>query len=232
MEPGLFVLILVAVAVAAFWIYQKERERREELQYLAMQLELDFDPAHDRSHHRRYGHAVFGRGRKRVASNTLRGVRPMAGHPVRVKMGDYRYTTGSGKNAQTHKLSYAIFHLPYVGTPDLLVRREHLGDKLKGGLGFDDIDFESEEFSRQFWVTSSDRKYAYDVLHPRMMRFLLDGSRPHVEIVRDACLVLEGRRRWTPEQFAGWVAWAEEFLSLWPEHLTARLSTRDPWMLE
>jgi len=232
MQPGLIVLVLLAAAVAALWIYQKERERRESLRYLAMQLELDFDPTSDGFLHRRYGHGIFGRGRKRIAWNTLSGVRVIAGHPVRVKMGDYRYTTGSGKNSQTHKLSFAILHLPYVGTPDLLIRREHLGDKLKGGLGFDDIDFESEEFSRQFWVTSPDRKYAYDVLHPRMMRFLMDGPRPQVEIVRDACLVLDGKRRWKPEQFAGCLTWAEEFFSLWPEHLTSRLSPRDPWMLE
>ncbi len=231
-EPGLILLVLLAAAVVGLWIYQRERERRENLQYLAMKLELDFSPARDGFHHRRYGHDLFRQGRRRTAWNTLSGVRTVAGKPVRVKMGDYRYTTGSGKNARTHKLSYAIFHLPWVGTPDLLIRREHIGDKLKSGLGFDDINFESEEFSRRFWVKSSDRKYAYDVLHPRMMQLLLDGNERHVEIVRDACLVLDGNRRWPPERFAGCVAWFDDFFGLWPEHLTSRLATREPWMVE
>ena len=231
-EPGLIVLVLLAAAVIGLWIYQRERERREDLQYLAMKMELDFHPTRDEFHHRRYGHDLFGWGRRRAAWNTLSGIRTLAGQEIRVKMGDYRYTTGSGKNSRTHKLSYAIFHLPYIGTPDLLIRPEHIGDKLKSGLGFDDIDFESEEFSRRFWVKSSDRKYAYDVLHPRMMEFFLDGDHWRVEIVRDACLVLKGNRRWPPEQFAGCVAWADEFFSLWPEHLTSRLPPRDPWMVE
>jgi hypothetical protein len=55
-----------------------------------------------------------------------------------------------------------------VGTPSLLIRREDIGDKLIGGLGFDDIDFESEEFSRDFWVKSDNRRHAYGVIHPRM----------------------------------------------------------------
>ncbi|MEZ5191462.1 MAG: DUF3137 domain-containing protein [Nocardioides sp.] len=36
-----------------------------------------------------------------------------------------------------------------------------------------DIELESEDFNRAFTVTCSDRKFASDVLHPRMMEFLL-----------------------------------------------------------
>lgn len=37
----------------------------------------------------------------------------------------------------------------------------------------DDIDFESAEFSARFHVSSDDRKWAYDVIHARMMEFML-----------------------------------------------------------
>ena len=94
-------------------------------------------------------------------------------------------------------------------------------------LDLSDIDFESEEFSRTFWVKGSDRKYVYDVVHPRMMRFLLDGPRPPVEIVDDGCLVLDGRSRWSPEEFRAWIRWADAFFDHWPEHLTARFQERE-----
>jgi hypothetical protein len=46
-------------------------------------------------------------------------------------------------------------------------------DKVTEFFGYDDIDFESAEFSRKFYVQSPDRKWAYDVLHQRAMEFLL-----------------------------------------------------------
>ena len=83
------------------------------------------------------------------------------GRPYPVKMGDFNYkvtrSTGKGSNTTTYRLSYLILHLPFALTPDLLIRREGVFDKIAGAIGFDDIDFESAEFSRRFYVKSSDR---------------------------------------------------------------------------
>lgn len=223
-----FLLFLgVAVAVLIFWgMTVMERERRNALETVAAGLGLSFDPESDRSLHRSFGHSIFGKGHSQKATNTLWGVLTLAGYPIDVRMGDFRYVTGHGKQRQTHNLSYALFRLPWVGTPELLIRKENLGDKLVGGIGFDDIDFESEEFSRTFWVKCGDKRFAYDVIHPGMMQFLLEGPTPHVEIVRDVCLVLEGRRRWDPDTFEGAPGWFQAFLERWPRHLTEQLQTR------
>jgi len=93
-------------------------------------------------------------------------------------------------------------------------------------MGFDDIDFESEEFSRTFWVKCEDERFAYDVIHPGMMEFLLKGPTPQIEIARDVCLILEGRRRWDPDTFEGAPGWFQAFLERWPEHLTEQLRSR------
>jgi hypothetical protein len=223
------VLILVVVVVGGAALYLSslmERRRREALEAAAHGLGLSFDPGPDRTLHRAFRHSIFSKGRSRRGSNTMAGMMKLAGRSIGVRMGDYRYTTGSGKNRHTHRISYAAFRLPWVNTPDLLIRREHLGDKLVGGLGFDDIDFESEEFSRSFWVKSGDKRYAYDVIHPRMMEFLLKGPTPQVEIVGDICLILEGRTRWDPDTFEGAPGWFGAFLELWPDHLTERLQPK------
>jgi len=220
------VLGLMAVAVVAYVLWVVERKRRETLQAVAGQLGLQFDPRPDRGLHRAYGHSVFRKGHSQKGTNNLFGSLALAGYRIQVRMGDFRYVTGHGKNRRTHQISYALFHLPFVGTPDLLIRRENLGDKLVGGMGFDDIDFESEEFSRKFWVKSGNKRYAYDVIHPAMMEFLLAHTTPHVEIVQDVCLVLEGWRRWDPDTFEGAAGWFQAFLEHWPEHLTERLTTR------
>lgn len=226
MEFLLILLVLVAFGAIAWAVHRFEQRRREALAAVAARLGLRFHPGSEGSLDGRYGHEFFRRGHSRRASNTMVGALEMAGRTCGVRMGDYRYRTGAGKNQQTHNHGYALIQLPWVGTPDLLIRKEHVGDKLKSGLGFDDIDFESEEFSRTFWVTSGDKKYAYDVVHPRMMRFLLDGPKPHVEIVGDVCLVLDGRGRWDPGRFETCLRWVEAFLALWPEHVTERLTPR------
>ena len=46
-------------------------------------------------------------------------------------------------------------------------------DKVSEFVGFDDIDFESAEFSRKFYVKSHDKRWAYDIIHPLMMEYLL-----------------------------------------------------------
>ena len=221
------ILLLVLLGGALLWALSiGERKRREELEAVARRLGLDFDPRVDRTIHRAFGHSIFKSGRSRKATNNFSGTMTIRGYPVEVRMADYQYETGGGKSHQTHRLSFACFLLPFIGTPDLLIRKEGLGDKVLGGLGFDDIDFESEEFSRRFWVTSSDKRYAYDVVHPGMMDFLLRGPTPRAEIVGDVCLVLEGSGRWDPDTFEGAAGWFGEFLQRWPPHLIEQLQPR------
>ena len=224
-----FFLILLAAAVVGGLIYASvlaDRKRRAALEAVARRLGLGFDPGVDSRLHDAYSHSVFQKGHSRQAKNNIFGIMTLSGHSIHVRMGDYRYVTGHGKHRQTHRISYAAFQLPFVGTPDLLIRRENIGDKLIGGIGFDDIDFESEEFSRAFWVKSQNKKHAYDVIHPKMMEFLLRGPTPKAEIVNDVCLILEGWGHWDPDTFDGAPGWFQAFLDHWPEHLTEQLRPR------
>lgn len=220
------VLAAVAAVIVLYLAYVGAQKRREELSAVAARLGLAFDPGDDRALHRGFRHSVFQKGRSRRGYNALYGTLSLAGYPVYAHMGDYSYVTGSGKSRRTHRISYATFKLPFVGTPDLLIRKEGLGDKVVGSLGFDDIDFESEEFSRTFWVKSGDKRFAYDVIHPRMMEFLMEGPTPRIEILDDVCLIREGLGRWDPGTFEGAPRWFEAFLDRWPEHLTRALPPR------
>jgi hypothetical protein len=53
-------------------------------------------------------------------------------------------------------------------------------------IGFEDIDFESAEFSREFCVRSKDKRFAHDVCNTRMIEYLLANRDLHVEIERNA----------------------------------------------
>lgn len=224
-QIAVFCLALLAVAIL-YAVAAQARKRREALRAVAEQLGLRFDAVADGSYDPMYAHGIFKKGKSRKTSNTLWGVVAVGDYSIDVRMGDYQYVTGSGRSRETHRISYALFRLPFFGTPNLLIRKEGFGDKILGGLGFDDIDFESEAFSRRFWVKCDNKRYAYDVIHPRMMEFLMAGPAPQVEIVHDVCLLLEGSKRWDPSAFRGAPAWFGAFFELWPEHLLEELHSR------
>ncbi|MDY7011318.1 MAG: hypothetical protein SVV80_11300, partial [Planctomycetota bacterium] len=82
----------------------------------------------------------------------------------------------------------------------LYIRREHFFDKLTEFFGFDDIDFESAEFSRKFFVKSPNKRWAYDVIHQRMMEYLL--AAPDFGIQFDLMHIIAWRgRKFKPADF-------------------------------
>ena len=83
--------------------------------------------------------------------------------------------------------------------------------------------FESAEFSRRFHVSSPDKRFAYDVIDPRMMEFLLRGDPPTVDIENRRCCISDGRRRWEPVEYRRKLAWITDFLNHWPAHVLASL---------
>jgi hypothetical protein len=144
-------------------------------------------------------------------------------------MGDYHYqvTTHNdkGSSTRTYTFSYLIVRLPYHGLPDLFIRREGIFDAVKRAFGFDDIDFESAEFSSRFYVQSSDKRFAYDVFHPRMMEFLMQVDPPPIQLASGTLLLHRGTQRWGPDDFRAHLTWAREFLGRWPDHVVASLRT-------
>ncbi len=228
MVPLLVIAGIVLVGVVAYLAYLAEKKRREAMAAFAAELGWNFDPTKDRSHDEEYAHfEIFRRGHSRAAYNTLWGDLDIDGRRWPAKMGDFTYkvthSTGKSTSTQTYRFSYLILHLPWSSVPDLLIRREGMFDKIAGVLGFDDIDFESAEFSRRFHVSSPDKRFAYDVIHPRMMEFLMTGDPPTVDIENTRCCVSDGSRRWEPVEFRQKLAWITEFLERWPEHVLATL---------
>jgi hypothetical protein len=219
--PALFIAVFIIVAAAAViggYLYQ--RKRREELSALARELGLRFDYRKDRSHDKEYRcFEVFRRGSSRAAYNTLSGNAEVRGVPCRVKMGDFTYTVSSGKNSTTYRFSYLILYLPVAGVPELLIRPEGLFDKLSGFFGFSDIEFESAEFNRRFHVRSPDKRFAYDVITPRMMEFLLGSPSVTVDIEAGRCCITDGTKTWSPAVFRQRLAWVGRFIELWPRHV-------------
>jgi hypothetical protein len=101
---------------------------------------------------------------------------------------DYHYethSTDSKGNRQTHHHHFSCLILTLdKAFPELTIAAEGFFSKIAQSLGYDDIDFESHEFSRKFCVRSKDKKFAYDFCHARLMEYLL--------LNQDLAIELEG----------------------------------------
>jgi hypothetical protein len=223
--PLIFILLVLLVGIAAYFGHQATLRRREALMRIASERGWSYAPESRRDGHRAF-HCfdAFQRGHSRRASNTLSGDLPVEGGPsVALQAGDYRYreTSGTGKDrhTQTYTFSYAVVRLPWMSS-NLSFAPENVFHRIADLLGFDDIDFESEEFSRRFRVKSPDKRFAYDLFHPRMMEFLLTHLGLTLEI-EDGWLLLVTNGTWRPEEFERYVGFLASFLGLWPPHLRA-----------
>ncbi|MDD5200012.1 MAG: hypothetical protein PHC88_09430 [Terrimicrobiaceae bacterium] len=175
----------VALAVAAIVIatWQMERKRVEAIAGIASRLGLDFLPARDPELARRY-ESLHGlrEGDARYAFNVLTG--GLGGRGVTAF--DFHYethSTDSKGNSQTqnHHRHVVLLHLERT-FPDLVIAPEGLFSKIAQAFGYDDIDFESHEFSRRYCVRSRDRRFAYDFCNPAMIELLLAQAGANLEV--------------------------------------------------
>lgn len=138
---------------------------------------------------------------------------------------DYHYAKSSGEDTKHYEFSAVIIETGHRMHP-LLIRKEGVMDKVGQFVGFDDINFESAEFSRTFYVKCDDRRFAYDVINPEAMEHLLaqPGLTLHTD---DARLLVLDDKLWSTEQFETALRHASRFLDLIPDDVVDDLGPRD-----
>ena len=195
MQPLIIIGFVALFIVIGVFGYISSMKRRQAMMALATRLGLNFYPGKDRDMARRYRFLDKLRaGRDRYAFNILTG-----GYQDNdVTVFDYHYKTGSGKDTHHHYLSFFLLKMPVI-FPELVIVREGLLSKIGQALGYDDIDFESHEFSRKFCVRSKDKKFAYDVCNALMIEYLLSNDDLSIEIENNI-LAISFNRRLSPER--------------------------------
>ncbi len=175
--PVLFALGILAVAAIVFLARHAEKARRAALAAFAESHQLTLLPGRNPEFARRFESLRgLNTGDNRSADNILTG--SWRGQPVTAF--DFRYETTStdekgNRQTERHHLHVLTLNLGRA-FPALQVSPEGLLSKIAQAAGYDDIDFESHEFSRRFCVRSAKKRFAYDVCHALMIEFLL--SRP------------------------------------------------------
>lgn len=107
---------------------------------------------------------------------------------------EYQYSTGSGKNRTTH--NYHVDVLRLNGRfPGLELSRESWASR----TFTNDIEFENAQFNREWRVKCGSARFAYDVVHPRVMAWLMSNQIPQFSQLwfENGCLLVatSGSRR-------------------------------------
>ncbi len=171
MHPIVMVLIVLALITLGIVFWYNDQKRQEAIRAWVHQRNWKISRDKRKGWDRELpGLKVFGKGHSRWGKNVITGTF----HDRPITLLDYNYTTGHGKNRSTHRVGVAVLHCDFPTIP-LFIRRENPFDKVGEFLGMDDIDFESVEFSRKFYVKSSDKKWAFDIIHTRTMEYLLSA---------------------------------------------------------
>ena len=118
----------------------------------------------------------FGQGFGRTVRHQLSTT--IGGRPVVAFEYSYKERRGSGKDRRTVTYTFELVATTTpAARPTLQVTHEHFGTRILDAVGLDDLQLESEEFNREFRISTDDEKFAYDVLHPRTMEWMLADPR-------------------------------------------------------
>lgn len=214
----IFGAVLLLIAVVGIFGWLGEKRRREAFEQLAARLGLRYT---------RRDTAIAGRfafldklrqGSNRYAFNILEG--PYKGHPVMAFDYHYEtYSTDSKGRRQTHHHYFSFFILRQeIVCPELRIYPEGFLSRFGQMLGYEDIDFESIEFSKAFVVRSKDKKFAYDICHTRMMEYLLKNRGLSLEL-EDDCVAMGSESRLKPEAIEPRLDQLIEIRNLFPGYL-------------
>ncbi|VGO21332.1 hypothetical protein [Pontiella sulfatireligans] len=180
---GGIVVVFICIIGAVIWGIMAGKKRRDAMTLLAEKLGLDFN--HERNYRiaERYRFLdKLDQGSNRYAYNLMSG--PFHGRQITAF--DYHYethSTDSKGRRQTHHHHFSFFILSLEKQfPELTIAKEGLLSKIAQAVGYDDIDFESHEFSKKFVVRSKNKKFAYDFCNAQMIAYLLDHPGINIEI--------------------------------------------------
>jgi hypothetical protein len=176
-----FGIFLVGTVIVAVTFYANLRRRLEFMRF-ARTYGLNFSP-HDPFGLANLPFRLFTRGVRRKVDNVLWG----AWKGIPIKVFDFMYFEevrtpaiwSWRPRAAVRRLSCALVEIPVaVAFPPLHIAPEDVLSRLADYVGLRDIELESGEFNARYQVHASERRFAYELIDARLMRWLLSLQRP------------------------------------------------------
>ena len=194
--PVIGMLLLVGLVI---YLARRAAKKRTALfEQVAQDLGLPFFPLGDDLLLDRLGNFhLFSQGRGKKIVNMLHGETD----DVELAIFDYRYTTGGGKNSQTHRQSVIYFRSQALNLPKFAVRPEGLFHKISGAFGYQDIDFETHpQFSKGYLLRGDDEAGVRQLFNDELLTFFQSHQKMSVEGGGDQLVFYRQRSRIKPDE--------------------------------
>lgn len=192
--PGIIGLIVLVIVLSVI----HEKKRREALRAFADMNGFEFEqkisgpeaiglPTIE----------LFNRGHSKRTSNALIG--QVEGSDIRVL--DYRYTVGSGKNSSTSHQTVVAISTSGAPLPDFTLAPEHFFHKIGQAFGYQDIDFDMfPEFSKRYLLRGEDEPTIRALFDGRVIDAYMNGLGCNVEVRGGWLVVFKAGKRLKTEE--------------------------------
>ena len=171
----LVIAVMAAVRLRAYILRQMAKDRRQkELREWARTNGFAYSATEALMKFRCQPFECLQKGDYCYSFNVIEGT--SGNRPLRAFDYHYYSETQSGEHRDHHYFSAVVMEAGIPLLP-LSIRPRGLLDEVTEFIGFEEIGFESAEFSQKFFVKSPDPRWAYDVVHQKTMELML--AHPH-----------------------------------------------------
>jgi hypothetical protein len=174
---GSLLVAIVIILIVGFGVVRWQLHKRKIATFRAFAAQRGWIYAErDPSLTERFLGTPFGQGHGKRAEHVLAGQH--RGRPLVAFEYTYKEWRGNRDKRRTVTYTHTVVALGTpAARPTLELGRAGLGRKLLGLVGIRDLQLESDEFNKTFQIRTEDDRFAYAVLHPRTMEWMLADQR-------------------------------------------------------
>jgi carbonic anhydrase len=211
-----FTLIIAVVIAVSIYVKKRERERMMALKSAATLLGWQFAEEAPLNYLPNLEHfALFGQGHSKHIKNLMYGET----NGVKAALFDYIYTTGSGKNQQTHYQSVVYFEPRNLNVPYFSLRRENILHKLISALGYQDIDFANRPtFSSKYLLRGTDELGIRNTFNDGLLAFYEASEGACTDGGANQLFIFRPGYRPPPHEAQSFINWAFQLQSLFQRY--------------
>lgn len=200
----MYVLILLGGTVAVFGgvyigVLYANRKRTQALKSLAASLSFTFSEKDDGSLMAQMSiFHLFSRGYGRRIMNVFTGKFNLV--PVRVM--DYKYTTGGGKDSHTWNQTVMVMDCEKLQLPRFILHPENIFDKIGSIFGRKDINFDAAPmFSKRYFLRGDDEAAVRGLFNARVLGYFEQHPGLSIECDGSRLIYYRTSKRVPPDKF-------------------------------
>ncbi len=177
--------ILVVLGGIAFFVF--EHFRVKQIRAAAESLGLEFrDRFNETIANRFMQFSLARRGSGKLSSSVIHADT----EDIQLQLFDHTFSTGAGKNKQTHRFSVCMIHSPRIQAPGFEMEPEGFFSKLAQMVGKHDINFEDDaEFSKRFQLRGTHEPSIREFLTRQRRQALLQWPNLHLQVQGKSMIV-------------------------------------------